>query len=79
MAGAPETESSGAAWQVFVDGLRDPGDKVGRIRLFAMMLGERARDTEALASAALASGDTTAYDAELLRLAKKLLERIHEF
>ena len=79
LASVPEAGSREAAWQVFFEGLRDPGDRLGRIRLFAMILGEDPADTEARAIASLASGDAAGYDAELLRLAKKLLARIHEF
>ena len=59
--------------------LQTQAEAVSRITLLAMMLGEQGSLTAHRTGAALHHGDQTAYDAELLRLARQLLLRIEEF
>jgi hypothetical protein len=67
-------------WRTFYRRVQGgPDAALPRVRLFAMMLGEDGDAVEQRAVAALSAGDQSGYDAELLRLTGKLLERIHEF
>ena len=53
--------------------------RLQRLRMLALLVGEDGEATVANAGAALEAGDTGRYQAELLRLAEKLLDRIEQF
>lgn len=53
--------------------------RLQRLRMLALLVGEDGHATVADAGAALQAGDTGRYQAELLRLAEKLLDRIEQF
>ena len=53
--------------------------RLQRLRMLALLVGEDGHAAAANAGAALQAGDTGGYQAELLRLAEKLLDRIDQF
>lgn len=74
-----EAGSDTAAWASFYRRVRGPEDSLRSIALFAMLVGEDGSVSQERARVALASGDPALYNAELLRLTDKLLDRIDEF
>ncbi len=73
-----EAASDATAWAAFYVRVQGPDDSLRRIALFAMLVGEDGSVSRERARAALASGDPALYNAELLRLTDKLLDRIDE-
>ena len=78
----PPVLDDSRAWRCF-RGLLQPAGPVDtrlqRLRMLALLVGEDGNATEANAGARRGPGDTSAYQAELLRLAEKLLDRIDQF
>jgi hypothetical protein len=80
LGGVAGTSGDSAAWRRFKRRVEGPDeDKLQRVRMLALLLGEDGHAVGERAGAALVSGDVRGYQAELLRLTDLLLYRIHEF
>ena len=66
------------AWRLFRGCLQPADARLQRLRMLALLVGEDGHAVEMSAGAALLAGDAGPYQAELLRLAEKLLDRIDE-